>query len=296
VLIELGAQLYIGDLYDPDPETGSAYMREAIDIFRQAGDYWGLGGALLNYSSMKFYRDGDAQATYDLAKESAASFRKSGDRYGVATSLESLGEYLLGEGSYLEGRPYLEEALGVFREFDDKLKNCEVLLWLGDVARALCEYERAETLYRESLSLRQEMGMGPFYLFMPTMRIGYTVLRLGDDEQAVTCFKQALELYKEGGFTYRLVSCLAGFAAVLVVRQEMETAARLYGTWETQMRGLLREGEKPGSNIFPITQMEINHYQAICRAQLGDAAFDATWRAGQSLSLEGAIAEALASV
>jgi hypothetical protein len=63
----------------------------------------------------------------------------------------------------------------------------------------------------------------------------------------------------------------------------MERAARLFSAAEALHRGQL-----------PLAHWrEIAHHVAAARAQLGDTAFDAAWAAGQALTLDQAIDDAL---
>jgi tetratricopeptide (TPR) repeat protein len=290
-LIWLGFLLYNHD----QPQTGHLYLEEATDIFRTAGDCWGLGWALDMFSQMKF-GDGDVETAYAMALEGADAYRKCGDLCGVAICVHDLGEYNEMQGNFLEARGYLEDALSVFREFGFNWMASQTLIVLGEAARALDEYEKAEVCYRESLSMRQESGAGPVWFLSPNLNLGYTVLYRGDDEQALTLFTQALSLSKELDRKMRVIDCLAGFAAVAAARGKAEAAARLYGAAEAQYQGLLTEGKTLDSLIDPVDRREFERYQAICRDRLEEAAFEAAWEAGRMLTLEQALAEAIAIV
>ncbi len=88
VLVWLGYHLYNRE----QPQQGRLYLQEGTDIFREAGDSWGLGWALDLFSEVKF-DDGDAETAFAMAHEGADAYRKSGDRSGVAICVQDLGEY-----------------------------------------------------------------------------------------------------------------------------------------------------------------------------------------------------------
>ena len=69
--------------------------------------------------------------------------------------------------------------------------------------------------------------------------------------------------------------------------EEPERAARLWGTVEV-LRETTRKRTAPGSRAT------YERALAAARAQLGEEAFAAAWAAGRALTLEQAIAEALA--
>jgi tetratricopeptide (TPR) repeat protein len=293
VLIWLGYFLYHRD----HSQSGCLYLQEAVDIFRETSDHWGLGWALNAFSELKL-RDGDAETAFAMAEEGVAAFRVSGDRYGVAICIADLGDYNLRRGNFMEGMGYLEEALAIFREFGCKAFACQMLNLLGEIARMSNEYEKAEVYYGESLSMTQESGVGSHWLLSPSLNLGYTLLYLGDDWQAVSFYKQALNLSKllEGELRIKraFTDCLAGFAAVTAARGKAKAAARLYGAADAQYQALLPEGETIDSLIDLADRREFERYQAICCAQLGEAAYESAWVEGHSMTLEGALAEALA--
>lgn len=288
VLIWLGFLLYRHD----QPQTGRLYLQEAVEIFREAGDWWGLGWALNVFSDLK-YNDGEVKTAFAMAAEGVDAYRESGDRYGVAICIIDLGVYNLRRGNYLEARGYLDEALSVFREFGCKGFALQILSYLGEAARELDEYEKAEACYRESLSMMQESGTGLRWHIPPSLNLGYTVLYLGDDHQAALFFKQALSLSREVDDERGVVDSLAGFAAVAAAREKAEAAIRLYGAAEAQYQGLLAEGKTIDSLIDPADRREFERYQAVCRSQLGEAAFETAWAEGRRLTLEQALDEAL---
>ncbi len=289
VLLWLGYFLY----YRDQAQTGRAYLQEAVDILRESGDMWGLGWALHLFSYVN-HDDGDVKTAFAMAEKGMAAFRESGDRYGVAICVDDLGRYNARQGNYLEARVYLEEALNVFREFGCKVFACVALNALGDVARTMDDYEKAEALYRESISMRQEIGAGPGWFPALYLNLAYTILGLGDDEQAVSFFAQALNLSKELVDAEIVIPCLAGLAAVAAMRGKAEMATRLYGAAEAQYHGLLAEGKTIDSLFEPVDRREFERYQGICRDQLGEAAFETAWAAGREMTLEQALAEASA--
>jgi hypothetical protein len=103
-----------------------------------------------------------------------------------------------------------------------------------------------------------------------------------------------LDLSRELDDKRAVIDSLAGFAAVVAARGKAETAARLYGAAEAQYQGLLTEGKSLNSLIDPVDRREFERYQGLCGDRLGEAAFEAAWAEGRGLTLEQALAEALA--
>ena len=79
---------------------------------------------------------------------------------------------------------------------------------------------------------------------------------------------------------------LEGMARVEAARGRPERAARLLGISAAQR-------EEMGRPLSPFVQADHDHAASAARAAMGEDAFAAAWTAGQAMSLEEAIAEAL---
>ncbi len=100
-------------------------------------------------------------------------------------------------------------------------------------------------------------------------------------------YREGLALFNGGRQKVEAVECLEGLAAVLPGVGEAERAARLAGAAEA-LRGVM------GVPLPPTDQADHEQTVATVREVLGEAAFVAAWEVGRSLSLEVAVAEALA--
>ena len=79
--------------------------------------------------------------------------------------------------------------------------------------------------------------------------------------------------------------CLAGLAGVASLEGQSQRAARLWGVAERLRTSM-------GARPAPASRATRERLMAMARQQLGDAAFEAAWAAGQTLTLEEALAEA----
>jgi len=130
------------ELSKEDAVRARVIASEAVDLFRELGDEGGTGRALWGLSSAEFFFRNYPRAA-ELASESLEIFRRLGDRFMTGWAL-----YLLA-GSNLTidkdaMRRYLEEALPIFVENDDKsgyallFDGFATLEWAnGNVALAL---------------------------------------------------------------------------------------------------------------------------------------------------------------
>jgi hypothetical protein len=107
-----------------------------------------------------------------------------------------------------------------------------------------------------------------------------------DNARVARLFAESLVLFRELGDQRGIAECLEGWSALARAQGHAERVARLHGAAEalgTVMR-------KPLSST---KRTDLEHFIAALRAQLGEHAFAVAWAAGQALTLEQAVAEAL---
>lgn len=279
----------------------------------------------LNVAAMLASLQDDNNTARMLAEESLELSRALADRKQTGYALYILGRLARIEGNYTGAVTFLEESLALFRELTQNDDIALVLsdfgltvLYLGDDERAtaLCEQSlalsrelgdlrgiaswlanlaivtlargdtgRAQELCDESLALRR--GLGYKGGCAHTLAImGRIALDQGASERATACYQESLTLRQETGEKEGIATALEGLAAVAGMQGRPANAARLYGFAET-LRTLL------GAPLTPIDRLAYQYSVAALRAQLDEPAFLNAWAAGQALTLEEAITEAM---
>jgi hypothetical protein len=103
--------------------------------------------------------DGDMERATALANESLADYKKLGDRHGMASPLDHLGELAYRVGDFRAARQHLEEALQLIRGI---CKVCTENL-LSDLAEVISTQGDDTTdtamLLQERDRLRVELGL-----------------------------------------------------------------------------------------------------------------------------------------
>jgi hypothetical protein len=107
---------------------------------------------------------------------------------------------------------------------------------------------------------------------------------LGDEPQATVLYRKGLSLWQDMqrvGHELGIVKGLAGLAEVAAAQGQPERAGRLFGA---------------AARLLPATSSyreEVQRRSAAARAPLDTATFEAGWAAGQAMTEEQAITEAL---
>jgi hypothetical protein len=156
--------------------------------------------------------------------------------------------------------------------------------YLGRVAYLLGDMTAALALLGENLTVYQDhankWGVG-----LTLHGLGLVAWRQGDRRRAMTLLRESLVFRREMGNRPGIAECLEGLAAVVGAGQSAR-AARLLGAADALRRVI----------ATPLPPVERPSYEATVtatRVALGEAAFAAAWAAGQALTLEEAVAEAL---
>ena len=271
--------------YQGDHARAAALYEECLTMFRALGATPSVAVMLNNLGSMAIEQGAYRHAATLLA-ESLAIKRAAGDSRGIARALLNLGEVSRYQDDQDRARPLYEESMLLSRELGDEIGVALALNNLGDVARAQGAYERAMALYTESLSVFQDAGDKHFSALART-NLGHAAHALGETGRAAALYRESLAVYRGVGDKVGMAGCLAGVAGVRAARGHARQAARLCAV-VTALRDTI------GAYAAPVDRAAHDRTVAATRAALSAEEWTDAWAAGRALSLEQAIAEALA--
>jgi tetratricopeptide (TPR) repeat protein len=112
---------------------------------------------------------GDYPAARALYEESLAIRRELGDRFGIAGSLNDLGDVVCKQGDYPAAGALYEESLAINRELGDRSGIPYSLEGLAAVVASLRDWPRAARIWGATERLRAEIGAP----LPPNQRSGY---------------------------------------------------------------------------------------------------------------------------
>jgi predicted ATPase/DNA-binding XRE family transcriptional regulator len=280
------AQLNRGvDAYqEGDFEEARARHEDSLRLFQQAEDATGSALALSNLAFVSS-EQGDAERAAGLAKQALALAREMGDQRVTVLALLAVGQAAREQGDPLRARQVLEEAI----ELSDGLAyafGCGVgRAGLAVVRQDLGDGRGAVACGDEAVALLRGLGYLWGLLFASSYR-GRVALAQGDTVVARTALSEGLALARRLRSSCGVPVCLEGLAAVAEERGGPELAARLLAA-----AGSLRA--RQGAPVSAVDRPRYDALVAAVRAALEDAPFEAAWAAGQALSAEEAIDEAL---
>ena len=265
------------------------------------------------------------QTYYDEARNELTRFQALGDQSNQASLLDRLGWIAREHGDAARASAWLEEGLALSRKLGNRqqvawllltLSGVEILQenaagaealieqgralspeshdwigWslnhLGHVAQLGREYSRAEALHQQSLAVFLEwVGDQSTGVTWAYQGLGETALGQTDAATARTWLRAGLRLSRDLGAQIITAWFIAGLGSAAALDEELERAARLWGAAGWLQMTL-------GCRSAPAARDTYERLLAQARAQLGEDAFAAAWAAGEALSLEQAVSEAL---
>jgi tetratricopeptide (TPR) repeat protein len=266
-----------------DYAAASPRAEEGLSIVREIGDKRVIGYAawLLGFVRMG---QRNSAAARPLLEESRTLFKDLGDVSGEAMSLYFLGMAAYFSDDHAGARAHYEESLRLFQQQGDVFGVTWLMSALEVVGLPQGEEETAPSLYEQSLPLlrasRDRGGLGIMLINMGEVWLHQS----GGEQQAKMLYKQGLNLWQDmqrvdNGLG--IVRGLAGLAEVAAAQGQAARAGWLFGAADHLLAA--------ASNY----RDDLNRRVAEARAHLDATAFTAGWTAGQTMTEEQAVTDAL---
>jgi non-specific serine/threonine protein kinase len=212
----------------------------------------------------------------DLLFESLELRRNLGDERGIALALLFLGSAFVRNEDLDRAVPLLEEATARFEALGNLLGVAFARVQYGMVALASGNGPRAEALLIEALARFRQLGQ-QFGIAGCLVNMGMVLEDRGDLAGAAAYYAERLDLWDDYGHLEGFADALVGAGKLAVASGWLEPAGRLLGA-ATALADAL--GDIPSARERARRERAI----AAVRAALGDAAFEAAWRAGRALT------------
>jgi tetratricopeptide (TPR) repeat protein len=309
-----------------DHATARSFTQEGMALFREVGERWGLAYMLTNLGHEAMMQN-DYATMRSRLDEGLAIWQELGDQLGIGQTFYILGVAAVDQGDYLSASDLLEQSLALLRELEDKWSVATVLGKLGSVARCQGDFATARSRHERSLALYREVGnkggtavalgnlglvaqdqgeparamalceesltlwreLGDLWGIAWALNVlGHVAQRQGDSGRAGALLNESLPLIWQRRDRAGVAWCLEGLAIVAEAQGQAERAAGLFGAAEA-----LREAIS--APLPPVERADYERSVIEARAHVGEAAFAAAWTEGRTMTLEQAIAYALAA-
>jgi predicted ATPase len=269
-----------------DADTARTAGEQAVAMSRSVGDEWTQALALWGLGSNHLLgRCGppDAAAAAPLLAESAALFRKTGDKWGLAAPLLYLGRIARTSGDLDTARRLLSESAVLLRDVGEKFRLNLALQGLGDIARAQGDGAAAQAYYTDALEACRDMSHTEA-IADARLKLALTAIDRGDAREARKLLEETLDGYKTCGSSEGFLWVLEGFSFLAAQSGDRNQAAILLGASQSRSLDFLVQPD-------PANRKRL---EAELRDELGGERFKAAFAEGAAMSPDEAIEFALA--
>jgi predicted ATPase/DNA-binding CsgD family transcriptional regulator len=254
---------------------------QALGLSRKAGDKWSIALSLHRLGSTAFYQ-GEYTRARSLLQESLALFKESEDVYFAVELLRGLADVFISQGEDTSAHTLIEESLALSRELGFKWNVAWSLSTSGQIALYQGDTATARSLLEESLALHKEVGdlQGTARSYSFLARVAALE---NDHTMARALYEESLAIARKLGNRWFIALYLEGLGEVVVDQGEPAWAVRLWSAADT-----LRKAIK--APMLPVEHAGYESMLSTARAQLGEEAFARTWKEGQNMTPEQALA------
>jgi predicted ATPase len=241
---------------------------------------------VLQQAALFAWKQDDMERASALWEECLDAAAQAGDVPATVEPLKGLGGVALMRGDTRRGTAFLEAALVLARQVDDQQLTVEVLTFSGyTLLLAPNQGDRAVALADEGLALAHQLGAPEGETFAHVV-LAMLAIRRGDLTQAGSHAAAGLVLARDNDVAFYIPACLLAMAAVAGQQRQGERAARLLGAAEAHFKSMGIAMGTPEQDVH-------NGAAALARTAMGEGDWAAAFAAGQTMTLEEAIAEAL---
>jgi predicted ATPase/class 3 adenylate cyclase len=232
------------------------------------------------------YWMGDLPAAQRAYERALALSREDGDPRAVAESLYNLAFAVQLQGEEEEasaGLPLLNEAASMFQQAGDRGGRAKALWALASMVEEADALAMAMAL--EALGIFQELG-DRFHEGWALRGVALIARRLGRIDESQVRLAEGLEIFREAGDVSAMAVFLGNFADLAAFEGDFERALRLAGAAATS-----REATDAGLAEW---LGAIEERQRLVERRATDADAARLWAEGQAMTLDQAVAYALA--
>jgi predicted ATPase len=264
-----------------------AVLDESLSIAREVGDQLWLSTVTF-YLGQVLWQGFEPEAGLAIAEEGVRVARAAGSVAMEAMNTYNVGAAALGIGDYPRARANAQESLRLWTITGYTRGIGVGLQQLGRVAYREGDLASAEELLEQSIARFRESSW-PYGVAWDLATLGWVATDMGAYGRAREAFSEALALFRDVGSPGRIAECLEGFGQLAVAEGRPARAQQLAAA-AAAVRARI------GAPLPLVDRTALEPRLRRAQQMLGRSEAAAAWAAGESMSLEQAIDEALSPV
>ncbi|HEX5415354.1 MAG TPA: hypothetical protein VFZ25_06795, partial [Chloroflexota bacterium] len=265
---------------------GRRYLRELLTVPAGSDNGHARAIALLSLGHLESMT-GNAAVAREHLREAVARLQETGFSIELGRALTQLALANLLIGDVEEAAGLWSDLLKRSREAGDFDSEASACYFLGIVTMVGGDLTEATCLLERSLVIRQDYSDDEANLAYSVFELGHADLLAGDHAAATRRMRESLRFWHGFGDPMGVAIALDGLAWVTADRGQIRKATHLAAAASAQRQMV-------GSTILPGHKELLDATLARTRSDLGEDEWNRAWAEGQALTLEAAVAYALA--
>jgi predicted ATPase/DNA-binding SARP family transcriptional activator len=259
---------------------------EMDDALGNMGDPWRTGVAHGMLAWIHFDR-GDYEQAWSHFTTTLGREQRAGAEWAQAMTLSNMGKMATELGDYGRAQELIAESLERHRQVGQGWGLAKTLADQGILSVHLGQLETAQQVLAESQAICEEIQAEDM---LATVKCGFALLsmRQGDHERAGRLLREALTIRHATGGPRYIIETLNLLAQLALRQNQPARTLRLAGAVMTQRQQLRLLAP-------PLTRAALDHAAAWARQQLSTERAATAWAAGEAMTLDEAVAYALAA-
>ncbi len=191
------SRLGIVSRHSSNAKDAIAYFEQSLDIARQIGDRNGEATVLSNLG-LAYWSLSDPRKAIEFHEKALTGHREIGNRSGEGYDLSDLGLAYADLGELRKAIEFHEQALTIHRFLGDRRGEGYDLGNLGATYAKLGEPRKALEFYEQALTIHREIG-NRLGECIVLSQLGLAYAGLGESRKAIELYKQSLAIAREIG-------------------------------------------------------------------------------------------------
>jgi DNA-binding NarL/FixJ family response regulator len=228
---------------------------------------------------------GEYDEAGEMLGQALSIARPAGDIWVISMCLSNLSTIAVQMGNLTQARELLDESFELLHRMGNRMQLAECAVMLGWLDLHEERADAAEAHFDEGRALGREIGVQGI-VASALVGHGEVAVQRGDLDRAERHYREGLALAQLIGEPWTTVESIEGIAKVRLGRGEVERAVRL-------LAAMSQARDVHSLPRLSIEEAAFDRVLATVRQTLPDTRFAAAWAAGQAMSLDEAIADAV---
>lgn len=208
---------------------------EDLSLRRQLSDRDGIGWVLTCLAELAFWQ-GDLEESMNLYREGQNAFRDVDNKWAISMTISGMGSIMLAQGDFDRATQLYEDALAFGRDMGDLNAIAGRRYDLARVAWSRGDYETAARLYEETLAFVRRDLDNKGAIAGTLFELGEVAWAQGNLALATQHYEEAIAIAREIEAQFTVAAATNGLGRVAFARGEYEKAYRLHQKALSQLR------------------------------------------------------------